>query len=566
MANPNAMGRLLHPALFQLMKFQSTGKLRRIGNAFRSRRKLVLSLLAILLGCVWLGQTVLSIVFRDPADPESLRTWLSVSMLLYCVFHFLKIGSRKPVEPFEWTAAEKQALLSAPLTRTHLVSYRLISYLLATAAKSLCFAIVMIPDLPSFTVGAIGMFLGLSLIDLTRVLLERIAWTAASTSKRCWTIVRATMLVPALTLLTVAFYQTAWSPDFEAAIASPNPLSIPQLFLAIVSDVVGQPPFSWLLAPWVAVVDIVLATQYDWQFLTRTMAVISSTITMSALIYWADQKGTWWQTQLSLRKRTHRSAVGRSENRESNHRAKSPTGMGGAKAIIWHQVHAAIHYRSTLAFALAIPTLLSCMPLLSKTVNLATSLSVIGSMVFYSFLLLPPALMLDFRRNAQRLAMWKAMPIRPIALTFGQLSVPVALMSLFQACVLAIAVLIGGHSPLMFLAWPMLLPLNVLIIGMENAIFLMQPYRRNQEGIEVFFRTILTFTGKGVMFAVGLAFTLVWAWAAISIGKVFESQILGASIFGAGVLVALFVLAWASAKTCARLFEKLDVSQDLPPA
>jgi hypothetical protein len=87
--------------------------------------------------------------------------------------------------------------------------------------------------------------------------------------------------------------------------------------------------------------------------------------------------------------------------------------------------------------------------------------------------------------------------------------------------------------------------MNVLIIGMENAIFLAHPYRRNQEGIEVFLRTILTFTGKGVLFALGLVAVLAWAWAAISIGKQFSSQWIGAGLFAAGILAILTSLASA---------------------
>ena len=566
MRSPQMVQSFFHPALFQLFKFQLAGKVRRVASAFRSRRKLALSVLAILLGCVWLGQTILAVLLREPADPASLRTWLSVSLLLYCVFHFIKIGCRKPVEPFEWTAAEQQNLLSAPLTRKHLVTYRLTSYLLATAAKAMCFAVVMIPDLPSIFIGYAGMFIGLSMIELVRVLLERIAWTASSTSKRCWMIVRSCMVLPALGLLTLAFFQTTGATDFEATLQSPNPLAIPKLFLAAVSDAVSQAPLSWMMIPWTAVVDTILATTANTAFVVRISLLYMGLFALSSAVYLADFKGTEWLKQLAIRGKS----MGSGENRESKKRnrkkAKAPVGFGGAKAIVWHQVLGAIHYRSTLIFALAIPTLLSCMPLLSQNTGLATSLSVIGSMVFYSFLLLPPALMLDFRRDAQRLAMWKATPIRPFALTVGQLSVPVALMSLFQLCVLLVAVFIGGHSPMMMLAWPVLVPMNVLIISMENAIFLMHPYRRNQEGIEVFLRTILTFTGKGVLFAIGLVMTLVWAWAAIYIGKMFESQVIGAVLFGAGVIFALTVLAWLATKTCARFFERLDISQDLPPA
>ena len=566
MRSPQFLSNYFHRSLFQLSKFQFAGKVRRVANAFRSRRKIILSILAILLGCVWLGQTVLAILFREPADPQSLRTWLSVSLLLYCVFHFIKIACRKPVEPFEWTAAEQQNLLSAPLTRKHLVTWRLTSYLMATAAKALCFAVVMIPDLPSIAVGYAGMFLGLSMIDLVRVLLERVAWTAASTSKRCWTIVRSCMLLPASCLLAFAFYQTTCSVDFEATLQSPNPLAIPQLFLAVVGNVVSQAPLNWVMVPWNAVVDTITATNFDTAFYVRLVMLYIAIFALSAAVYFADFKGTEWLKQLALRGKGTASGANRKATGKNQKRAKSPVGFGGVKAIVWHQVLGAIHYRSTLIFALAIPTLLSCMPLLSKNTGLTTSLSVIGSMVFYSFLLLPPALMLDFRRDAQRLAMWKATPIRPFALTVGQLTVPVLLMSLFQLCVLLIAVVIGGHSPMMLLAWPVLVPMNVLIISMENAIFLMHPYRRNQEGIEVFLRTILTFTGKGVLFAIGLVMTLLWAWAAIYVGKMLDSQVVGGALFGAGVILALTGLAWLSTKTCARFFERLDISQDLPPA
>ena len=556
----------VHPSLCQLLKFQFFGKVRRVASGFRSRRKILLSVLAILLGGVWLGQTVLSIMLREPADPESLRTWLSVSLLLYCLFHFIKIACRKPVEPFEWTAAEQQNLLSAPLTRRHLVTFRLTSYLIATAAKALCFSVVMIPDLPSIIVGYAGMFIGLSLIDLVRVLLERIAWTAECTGKRCWTIVRACMLLPALTVLGIAFYQTTYSPEFEATLQSPSPLAIPQLFLAIVGNVVSQPPLSWLMVPWVAIVDTVMAVDHDFAFAVKLALLYVSLSAVSAVVYFADLKGTQWIKKLALQQKHVGANSKRKLKTERRKRMQAPVGLGGAKAIVWHQVLGAIHYRSTLIFALAIPTLLSCMPLLSSDRSLATSLSVIGSMVFYSFLLLPPALMLDFRRDAQRLALWKATPIRPFALTVGQLAVPVVLMSLFQAAVLLISVFVGGHSPMMFLALPMLVPMNVLIIGMENAIFLMHPFRRNQEGIEVFLRTILTFTGKGVLFAIGLVLTLIWAWTAVAVGKMFESQLIGGVLFGAGTLVALSGMAWLTTKACARFFERLDISQDLPPA
>jgi hypothetical protein len=553
-----------HPALLQLLKFQVTGTLRRFVSSFRSRRKLLLSILGVGLCVVWLGQTVLAILFREPADPAQLRTWLSVSMLLYCLFHFIKIGCRKPTEPFDWTEAEKQQLLTAPLTRAQLVTFRLINYFAATAAKSLCFAVVMLPDLHGVLAGYGGMFLGLTLIDLVRILLERIAWTAEKIGQRCWLMVRTTMIVPAVGLLTFAFIQMAWSPDFQSAIKSPNPMSIPQLFLAIIADLVAAPPLSWLMAPWFAVADTILATEYNLAFYLRSGSLYFAAFCLSSAVYFADRKGTEYLLQNELKKGFDPKAA-KSENRIANKkRTRVPIGLGGAKAIFWHHALGAIHYRASLAMSLLIPTLLSCIPLLSGDTSTPTSLSIVGSVVFYSFLLLPAALMLDFRRDVKRLAMWKATPVKPILLTIGQLAVPVSLMSLFQLGVLGVSVVVGGHPGIMLLAWPLLIPLNVLIIGMENAIFLAHPYRRNQEGFEVFLRTILTFTGKGVLFALGLLVVLLWAMASISIGKLLGSASLGAVVFGFGMFLALVLMAWLAVSICSRLFQKLDVSLDLP--
>ena len=564
---PKVIKQFLHPAILKLTWFQITGKLRRFASAFRSRRKVWLSILAIGLGVIWLSQTVLAILFRQPADPTSLRSWLSVSLLLYSLFHMIKIGCRKPVEPFEWTAAEKQWLLAGPVKRSQLVTARLLSYLAATAAKSICFAVVMLPDLKMIVAGYVGMFIGLALVDLIRMLLEQAAWTASKTSKLCWLFVRGAMVLPVLGLLGYAIGCMAWSPAFEAASQSPNPMAIPKLFLSNVGDIVSSPLFSWVMIPWTAAADTILSLQVDFTFYLRLGLLYLLVSGLSAAVYLADRTSYNWLRKLELRN-GHASGDGTERAAATSKKRKLtvPTGFGGAKAIVWHHVLGAIHYRSSLAMSLLIPTVLSCLPLMTGAQTTVTTLSVLGSIVFYSFLLLPPALMLDFRRDAGRLKLWKASPVQPVAMTIGQLFVPVALMSLFQIAVVGITVFVCGHPWQMLLALPVFVPLNVLIVAVENAIFLAHPYRRNQEGFEVFLRTILTFTGKGVLFAIGLVMVLVWFWLAIWLGEMLLYPGMSSVLFLLGMVVALSSLAWFSIRICSKLFENLDVSFDLPSA
>src|SRR5262249_60637648 len=64
-----------------------------------------------------------------------------------------------------------------------------------------------------------------------------------------------------------------------------------------------------------------------------------------------------------------------------------------------------------------------------------------------------------------------------------------------------------------------MIPLNVLVFGLDNLIYLLYPYRVQQEGLEIFLRTILTFTGKGLLFAAGLAAMSEWAFAAADLTR-----------------------------------------------
>jgi len=45
----------------------------------------------------------------------------------------------------------------------------------------------------------------------------------------------------------------------------------------------------------------------------------------------------------------------------------------------------------------------------------------------------------------------------------------------------------------------MVIPMNVMIFGLDNLIYLMFPYRQSEEGLQPFIRATLTFTAKGLI-------------------------------------------------------------------
>ena len=161
--------------------------------------------------------------------------------------------------------------------------------------------------------------------------------------------------------------------------------------------------------------------------------------------------------------------------------------------------------RSQLAVALALPGILAILPVFVCGNGRQAALQVSAALTFYSFLLLPTALKFDFRRDIQRMAILKSLPIRPVAVVLGQIATPTLLAFAFQATVLTATIAVRPFPVWMLLATLLLLaPLNALIFTLDNLVYLLYPYRLNQEGIEIFLRTTLTFTAKGLIFAVGL--------------------------------------------------------------
>ena len=90
--------------------------------------------------------------------------------------------------------------------------------------------------------------------------------------------------------------------------------------------------------------------------------------------------------------------------------------------------------------------------------------------------------------------------------------------TLFQGGVLSFAIVARSLPPHhLILAMLVIIPLNVLVFGLDNLIYLLYFYRVQQEGLEIFLRTMLTFTGKGLLFAAGMAATWGWGLAASSL-------------------------------------------------
>ncbi len=559
---------LPHPATLQLLRYQAAAQLLRTWHRFRGPRRLLLSLLAILLAVVWLGQVVAGLLFREPADPQKLAVWIPLGLLAYTLWHLLKTACRQPIEPFEWTPAERELLGGAPLRRQDLVMYRLIAIAAAAMAKAACFSLVMLPDLQVWLAGLAGMLMALLFVDLIRMAMEIAAY---GMGRKAFFRFRVTVLGVAGIGIGLALInalpvpQAAWRSELPASLVVA--LRILNALLDLRNTWIG----GLAEAPFEVFATTILAPSVSAALGARLLLAAGLVASMIAAVLALDQ--FFSRCRVASERRAFRLLrIGQVQDRETcpapRHGLRPPRRIGGVGSLAWRQALGAVHYRTSLAVSLIVPGLLSCLTLLTPQSGCLMLVQLVGGLVFYSFLLLPTALKFDFRRDIDRLATLKALPISPLAVTLGQLTMPVFLCTLFQIVVLLVALALRPYHLALFIAAMLVLaPTNVLIFALENLIFLLYPYRLNQEGLGVFFRSILAFTAKSILFAGALALALAWAFVSKQIAGqlVPRSEWVGTSaVFIAGSWLLLTAAACGATALLAGVYRRFDPSQDTP--
>jgi hypothetical protein len=192
-----------------------------------------------------------------------------------------------------------------------------------------------------------------------------------------------------------------------------------------------------------------------------------------------------------------------------------------------------------------------------------------GTLAFYTFLLLPTALRFDFRRDLDRLSTLKGLPLLPLAAAIGQTLTPILITTVFQCAVLTFVIVARSLPPhYLLLIMLIMTPLNALVFALDNLIYLLYPYRVQQEGLEIFLRTMLTFTGKGLLFTLGLMAMAGWGLAAAALAHGMSpwtgNAISGYALFAWGMVVGPAALAAGLLYALARVYHKLDPIEDIP--
>jgi len=499
---------LMNPALAQLLREQRTAKLRRLLRNLQSRRKLLLTVAALLLAVFWLGNAVASILFRTPYPVETVRNGIVLSLMAYSLWQVIRVAWQRPEAPIEWSPSEREFLEAGPFSRREILTYRLATVMTATAVKAACAALLLIPDLPVWPVGFVGIFLALACIELLRMSLEI---ATHGISPRLYRGFQA--VVFGGLFVGVCYVLSAVLRDAPAESARSTTHLLRRLLTGVTELRATAAGRVWesLFTPFG---EMITTTDFvSWGFLNGCLFSLLVVGGLTVVVICVDGYFQSSTVQAERRRYTpeqQSSTAARSRASRSSVRLPRVPQCRGAGPLGWRQFVGAMKHRAGLLLVFTAPAGLSLIPLLQPLEPQQTFLHVTAGLVFYSFLLLPAALKFDFRRDYDRLYALKLLPVSSAATVCGQLATPVILTSCFQTATLIAAFCLRPVSPALFVASvAILLPLNVIIYALENLIFLLSPHRVKQEGFEVFLRTILVFTAKGILFVIALLAVLV---------------------------------------------------------
>jgi hypothetical protein len=241
---------------------------------------------------------------------------------------------------------------------------------------------------------------------------------------------------------------------------------------------------------------------------------------------------------------------------------------GGIGPIAWRQLLAGLRNMKALSVLLVVIGLSAMGPIIGaisgKDDNAMEALPwILCGMGLFMTSLMNMFLAFDFRGDLDRLDVLKTWPIPAWRIAVGQLIAPVVMTSAIQmALAITVYLSFGTIGPLAAAVVVFAVPVNMMLIGFENFVFLLFPVRMVQAGPGDFSqagRHMLLMFGKMLIIGIGVGLP-----TAIGAGVYYATDKSWVAAFSVPfVLIAAFSL--IPIPLIAGAFKRFDVARDTPP-
>lgn len=544
---------MLPPALRLLMKLQMRARFRRMLGSAKTVKGVLYLVTMVGFLAMSIVPTLIFGFIGERSDPQTARSFLSIGLLGYCLMTLVFVGSESGVY---FLPAEVDFLFAGPFRRRELLVYRLASFGLGCLVLALFFSAFLLKHVTYWIAAYVGTFLSLMFFLLLQTALQL---AVSLIAEQAYTRLRRVVVGGVVAVVVAAVLLglrhageggwLAWIQQWQSSWVGTVVLAPFEVFSRTITAQSLVPE----VAPWGALallIDVAFAAlilRLDADFTENSMKV-------SRKMYERVQRARSGGALASLVK-----------SQDVRWRLPQLPWLRGAGPIAWRQLMTALRSTRGLAIMLGIVGVSSLTPLLfmfngGQGNQLLPAL--ISPLAMMSILFLPQMLQFDFRGDLDRLDVLKSLPISIPAIVFGQLIAPILMASMIQASILGgLAVGLESLRPWFLPVLIMLPVVNLLVMGIENLVFLLYPTRMAAAGgadPQLVGRQMLMMFLK--MSALGAA-----AGLAAAIGGL-AWWLSGESLVAAFMAAALVVLALGVALVpCIGLaFRRFDPSVDTP--
>jgi hypothetical protein len=485
----------LHTALWLLIRLQIKGWFRSFGRNLRTVKGALLALLGLLFFLSWIG-SVLPYLFMPERDPGGsgenymavdLRLYGPPVLLLFCLAQVLLSTGERAIY---FTPAEVNFLFSGPFSRRQILGYKITVLLLLGLLSTVFLTVVMRPHARSLLTAFLGVALTTTFIQLFRMFVSLSAITLGTS---LYSRGRKLAFLALVLLAAAVVVQTGWP---AARVGW-------RQWLEEVRDT-----WSWqaVTLPFRSFIEVFLSRRLWPDLILSTGAGLAVNLALLGGIFALDAQ--YLETAATSSERTY-AALQRL--RRGGLAAAGPVGgkvrfrlpmfpfWGGVGPIFWRQLTTALRTLGRLAGAFTVFVVSLIGPLLFITFQDKNPWALgpeLGVPALVMTVLLSPLVPFDFRGDIDRMAFLKTLPLRPWWIALGQVLTPVLLATVLQWVLLVAIGLLAGwrHYELTgvvldadtfrhhgAIAWAACFfyapPINFLVFGLENVVFLLFPTR-----------------------------------------------------------------------------------------
>ncbi|MFA6240186.1 MAG: putative ABC exporter domain-containing protein [Candidatus Hydrogenedentales bacterium] len=539
---------VMHPALWKLSRLRLTAMRRRMFRGVKTPRGAIFFVVGIIMLVLWLGPSIaMSLTMpKNPNDLELLHSLAPMAILGMCI---LSLATSAGERAIYFSPGEVDFLFAGPFGRRELLIYKILGGMAGVVFSSAIFSIFFARLAASWHAAYIGMFLSILFVQQFTMAFVLVGQTMA---EHAYTRFRKVFLYGIGALVAVAVGQVITMRSsgnmFEVLQRAHESSYLKYVLLPLepfARTMTAAGPVE--LALWAAAsfaIDLALfifVIRLDAEY--REAAVHVS------------------QKMYDRLRRAQRSGMAQSAKATVKRRVPQLPFLFGAGPVAWRQtVNLMRNSRSVVVFMLFMGIAVA-VPMSGKGDSHNQVWTLVGGLMAWLTIFLSTMLRYDFRSDIEQMDWLKMMPLRASAIVVGQLIVPVVLCSFLQIGMIAGAVAYAGRPGVLLFAILFAPPLNTLLIGVDNILFLLFPTRLaafSPGDIQLFGRQLLFMLLKMLLVAAACGVAALLGGAAY--------LLLGASTtaFVAVTWIILMAFCIAMIPLAAWVFRRFDVSLDTP--